>query len=233
MYKFNSKIRYSEVDFNRDLSLCSLMDYYQDCSVFHSESIGLGMQYLKENHISWVLSSWQICIEKMPKLGEEVEIATWPYEMKGFYGYRNFTMNSKSGERLSYANSIWVMIDTESGRPVKISDELRDIYGMEPPIPMESNKRKIKLPDEYEQMKEFVVPASYIDTNRHMNNSKYVLIAQEYIPAGYEYKEVHVEYKKAAVKGDVIIPRVTCAEECVTVALMSVEGRAYSVVKFV
>ena len=30
----------------------------------------------------------------MPRLGEQVTTQTWAYGMKGFYGYRNFSMNS-------------------------------------------------------------------------------------------------------------------------------------------
>ena len=80
MFEFESYIRYSEVDSNRNLSLLSLLDYFQDCSVFHSEKLGIGVDYLNSINAAWVLSSWQIRINELPKLTDRVKVQTWPYE---------------------------------------------------------------------------------------------------------------------------------------------------------
>ena len=56
-----------------------------------------GVDFLKDNEHAWVLSSWQICFNRMPRLMETVTVCTWPYEMRGFYGYRNFLMKDSDG----------------------------------------------------------------------------------------------------------------------------------------
>ena len=48
IYQFDSRVRYSEVDENRRITLLSILNYFQDCSSFHSEKIGFGIDYLKE-----------------------------------------------------------------------------------------------------------------------------------------------------------------------------------------
>ena len=101
MYHYKSRIRYSELDETGHLKLESLLDYFQDCSTFHSEDIGLGVEYLKKNHQVWVLSSWQIVVERYPKLGEIVVTGTAPYEFKGFIGFRNFLMTDEAGNDLA------------------------------------------------------------------------------------------------------------------------------------
>ncbi len=78
MYQFDSRVRYSETDEQGKLSLTGIINYLQDCSTFQSEDIGLGVQYLKDNHRAWWLSSWQIVIDRYPRLGEEIVISTWP-----------------------------------------------------------------------------------------------------------------------------------------------------------
>lgn len=40
MYAFESKVRYSEVGEDTRMTLYSVLNYFQDCSVFHSESVG-------------------------------------------------------------------------------------------------------------------------------------------------------------------------------------------------
>ena len=46
MYAFGSRIRYSETDSEGRLTLNALLNYFQDCSTFHSEDVGLGIGYM-------------------------------------------------------------------------------------------------------------------------------------------------------------------------------------------
>ncbi|MDE6320010.1 MAG: acyl-[acyl-carrier-protein] thioesterase, partial [Lachnospiraceae bacterium] len=124
MYTFDSRVRYSEVGEDGLLSLQSLLDYFQDCSTFHSEDIGLGVDYLKEKGQVWLLSAWQICIARYPSLSERIVIGTAPDEFKGFMGYRNFLMQTPGGEALAGANSIWTLLDVNTMRPAKPGKEM-------------------------------------------------------------------------------------------------------------
>ena len=76
IYSFKSKVRYSEVDKDGQLSLEALMNYFQDCSSFHSESLGVGIDFLKENHLTWMLLGWHVQIFRRPGLGEEITVGT-------------------------------------------------------------------------------------------------------------------------------------------------------------
>ena len=95
MYTFKSRVRYSEIDENQQLTLYNLVNYFQDTSTFHSESLHRGNEVLQELHCAWVLNSWQICINRLPKMAEEVVTQTWPYAFKGIFGYRNFYRSKK------------------------------------------------------------------------------------------------------------------------------------------
>ena len=53
MYAFDSRIRYSETDSEGYLTLDALLNYFQDCSTFHSEDVGLGIGYMKEIGQVW------------------------------------------------------------------------------------------------------------------------------------------------------------------------------------
>ena len=49
MYEFDSRVRYSETDAQGRMTWLALMDYFQDCSVFHSEAVNLGVEgYFKK-----------------------------------------------------------------------------------------------------------------------------------------------------------------------------------------
>ena len=47
-YTFESRIRFSEADHTEKITLPGIINYFQDCSIFQSESIGLGLDYLSE-----------------------------------------------------------------------------------------------------------------------------------------------------------------------------------------
>ena len=83
MYSFTSRIRFSEVDTHLTLTLGSVIDYFQDCSTFHSEAVGMNIARLSAMKRAWILSSWQIVPVRFPKLGEKVTISTWPYDFHG------------------------------------------------------------------------------------------------------------------------------------------------------
>lgn len=232
MYQFESRIRYSEADVNCSLTLSALLNYYQDCSVFHSEAAGVGIGYLEKNHMAWMLSSWQVCLNELPKLGDKVQIQTWAHGMKGFYGYRNFSMNRTDGSRLAYADSTWVLIDTVSGRPVKVPQEMSETYGIEEEIPMKRETRKLVIPRDMEKQEAIEVPEYFIDSNRHMNNEKYVMIAHEFLPKDFQIREFRVEYKKEAKLGDIIYPSVNITGKEVSVLLSGADERPYAIVVF-
>lgn len=232
MYSFDSRVRYSEVDESQQLSVTGIINYLQDCSTFQSEDLELGIDYLRKHHRAWWLSSWQIVIERAPKLGEEIVISTWPYDFKGIYGYRNFTIQGRQGEYLVKANSVWFFFDTEAGRPVRVGEEDVRGYGTagDAKLDMEYAPRRIALPSEYEEAPVIAVGRHHIDTNHHVNNAQYVEIAREVLPEGIKICELRVEYKKAAVLGDMMHPRVSREDNCFTVALCDGEGSPYAVV---
>ena len=232
MYQLNSKVKYSESDSNSRLKYHALFDYLQNTSTLHSEELGeSGADLLKQN-LAWILSFWQVCIDEMPNLSEDIVISTWPYKTQGLFGQRNFCVDNAKGERIVKANSIWVLIDPRTGRPVRITDEVASHYPDEPKLEMDYCDRKIAIPEEYEEKEAIKVPKYFIDTNHHVNNTKYIMVAEEYLPEDFKVKEIRVEYKNAAVLGDTIVPRVTVRDNEVTVALVDEHGKIYATVQF-
>ena len=45
MYTFESRVRYSEVDHTELITLPAIINYFQDCSTFQSEDLGVGIDY--------------------------------------------------------------------------------------------------------------------------------------------------------------------------------------------
>lgn len=230
-YSFDSRVRFSETGEDKKLTLNSIINYFQDCSTFHSETIGVGMDFLAERKQAWVLSAWQIVVKRYPSLCENIKITTWPYDFRRFFGDRNFIMEDEQGNRLAYANTLWTFIDMETGHPVKVDEEQVKVYELEEKLDMEYAPRKISIPSDSAEFPSFTVKSHHLDTNHHVNNGQYILMAQEYIPVGFTVKEMRAEYKKQAVLDDVIVPKVAEENGIFTVVLGSPSGEIYAIVE--
>lgn len=234
MYSFESRVRYSEVNSEKQLTLPSLLDYLQDCCTFQSEDLGIGVDYLAGEQAAWILSSWEIEILKYPVMGEVVRVSTWPYHFKGFYGYRNFLIENTKGEVLARANSVWVFMDTERMRPARISERVIEAYQKELGEQLTGNwgERKLAVPADGEKREPVQVARFHIDTNHHMNNGKYVQVAEEFLPEEFAVAGLRVEYKKSAMLGDMLYPAVTNEQDKTTVVLSDDANKPYAVVQF-
>lgn len=232
MYSFETRVRYSECNTNNRAGLTTLLDYLQDCCTFQSEYLGIGLEFLNEHHAAWLLSAWQVDILRYPLMGERLRIFTWPYGLKGIYGLRNFKIEDGGGEVILKADSVWVFIDTQTGKPARPMQEMHDKYPAEPRLEMEYLGRKLPELAEGEKKTPVRVPHYFIDTNHHVNNAKYILMGEEFLPEGFAVGRIRAEYKKAAVLGDVIVPSVAAGQEQVSVRLSDEDGAAYANIIF-
>ena len=231
-YSFESRVRYSEIGENGCLTLPGILNYFQDCCTFHSESIGQGMKAVENRDRIWVLSAWQVIVNRYPKMGECVVTDTAPYDFKGFMGMRNFTMETKEGERLAYANTFWTNVNKNTGLPEKLTPEDTNGYELAEKLDMEYAPRKIALPKKREKQETFTVQKHHLDTNHHVNNCQYMCMAEDFLPEDFTVRQLRAEYKKQAKLGDVICPEINKDGDKITVVLAGNDGEAYAVVEF-
>ena len=233
MFEFDSRIRYSECAQDGRLSLAGLVNYFQDCAVFHSTDVGRGPATWKEEHYAWMLASSQIVVNRYPKMNEIVRTRTQAYSFHGFEADRNFLMWDKKGELLAFANSRWIYFDTEAGRPIRVPKIEVESYGVDPEFEMEKAPRHIKMPAEgVAEKRPFKVRATNLDTNGHVNNEQYISMALAYLPAGIKVRELRVEYLSQAYLGDILAPRVYHDTEGYIVRL-DMNGKACAVMQFI
>jgi len=232
IYSFPSRVRFSECGEDGRLTLSAIVNYFQDTATFQGEELGIGVRYLQERHCAWILTSWQIVTDHFPKLSEPVEIRTWAYDFRSFYGLRNLVLLDGDGRRAAWANSVWVLMDMERMRPVKVPPNLVELYGTGPRLEMEYGPRKVPEAADGEEMPSFQVARMHLDTNHHVNNGQYIEMARSYLPESFALYETRVEYKAQAHLGDVICPKVTGGDGVVTVSLRDREGHSYCVVRF-
>lgn len=232
MYEYDSRVRFTEVDQNRRMTLMAILNAFQDCSTFHSEDIGVGMEYLEKRNRMWVLRSWKIIVYRYPGMAEHIRVGTWPYEFGKMSGQRNFRLMDAEGKMAACADTEWVLMDTKRQRPALVDAEISSAYGLEPRLSLEGESGKICLLDPLMEEEPFVIHARHLDVNHHVNNGQYVQLASEYLPEDFVIGQMRAEYRKPAVLYDEICPKVGYDGDRCTVLLGDADGKPYAVVEF-
>lgn len=117
----------------------------------------------------WIAYSWEIDIKECVRLDDEIEITTIPTHMNRFYAYRDFIVE-KNGEILAKAKAVFLLMDIERLRPVKVLDDLVKAYGREEEV---FTARDVKLEKDLDFIKDIQIRKADIDTNFHVNNAVY------------------------------------------------------------
>lgn len=233
MFSFNTKVSYSRVDRNEQVPIYEIMNYMQDCTNFHSESLGVGHKYMKSIGKVWVLISYKIKINKPIMLGQDICVGTAPTKFDSLFGLRQFFIKDDKGEYLVQADSIWVLIDLKNRKPTRITEEYLKKYKLETIFEGVTAKRKIRFKGEKHKLPAFEVKKTYIDDNGHMNNADYLRAAIEYLPECFMCKEMDIVYNKEAMEGETIIPYMYKEEEGIGISFEDEKGELHTTIKLI
>lgn len=230
-FEYAWHVRYSEVGHRGLMTLPALVNAFQDCSTFQSEALGIGMAWLKHEKRAWVLTHWHIVVDRYPSLCEEVSVGTFATGFKGVAALRNFYLKDGAGKLIARASSSWAFIDLEKGRPCRPAPCYTEPFGTHEPLELPAEARRVAVPDELTAAEPVIVRRGLIDTNEHVNNCQYVQLALDLLPRETAPHALRVDYRRAAVLGDTIYPKLAQTSERTVAALCDADGAPYAVVE--
>lgn len=206
-YEKEYKIRYNEIDVNKKLLMTSLMTFFEDIAMEQAQVLGIGLEYLEENHMTWVLYKWDITMKRYPCYGETVRVKTTPYAVRKFYASRMYQIFDEKGEEIGNAKSLWFMIDINKRRPIRISEYICNKYGLKDSDEM-LEIPNVAQPTKVDSEEDYVVRYADIDTNRHVNNERYLSWMIEAVPldivTSYMLSNIKIMYKKETLYGEAV-----------------------------
>ena len=231
-YVMPVRVRYSETNADGLINLHKILEYFQDCCIFQSESIGYKIQDELDRDRGWFLLAWNVEIERFPVLGEELQIITEPYKMKGFYGYRRFMILDSENKELASADSLWLLMDLRKKIPQRVPDDMINAYVSEVKDDTVRVKRKLRTEGEWVQREKILVGRHFLDTNSHVNNVFYGMWAEEYLPDGFPVHKIMIDYRQSSYENDVITIDTIQEEDCVRCRFRNQEDILLALVEF-
>lgn len=181
-----------------------ILSLLEDIACYHSDLVGYGITQMLYTHLSWVLLHWKVSIFSRVSYGTTVTVKTWSRNVDCIYTLRDFEIYDENENLICIASSKWVLINTNTKRISKITDDIAMKY--EPEIKSVFNENdiaKFKEPT-LPQFPSYIFKVSRhdIDFNEHMHNLNYLSYAYETLPKNiYDNSETNyfeIMYKSSS-----------------------------------
>lgn len=206
IYTEKFKIRANEVDNNGKITLPAISGLFQEIAGNHALLLNFDITDLHKQGLTWVLHRMDIEVIKLPNWRDEITIETWPAAGDTLRAYRNYRILDQDNNELVVSLSYWMMINLETRRPTRLSDEILNtrLSDREHVLPVKTDR--IGKLDETAVHKDIAVRRADLDMNRHVNNVHFLEWMMETLNEGQlaRIKKIDIQFIKEAVYGDVI-----------------------------
>lgn len=202
------KINIYNVDSRHYCKFSTLVDYLWDVVIEQSDALGETKEGFVHNDCVWVLLKYDINIYKYPKFKDTVSVSTEVTGYKKVYGYRHYTIKDSEGTLLGEADSIAILIDFNKRRPMKITPDQCEVYGLEKELENPPKLDDLTTLSDIEFSSSYTMSYSDIDSNNHVNNVKYMEMSLNNLPKeilnNYDISNIKVLFKKETSIGNTV-----------------------------
>ncbi|GAB4841428.1 hypothetical protein Ancab_022150 [Ancistrocladus abbreviatus] len=223
-YKESFIVRCYEVGINKTATVETIANLLQEVGCNHAQSVGFSTDgfattpTMRKLHLIWVTARMHIEIYRYPAWSDVVEIETW-CQAEGRIGTRrDFILKDyANGEVIGRATSKWVMMNQDTRRLERVTNEIQEEYLIHCPKTLRlafpednSSLRKIpKLENPAQYSKLGLVPRrADFDMNQHVNNVTYIGWVLESIPQEiidtHELQSITLDYRRECQHDDVV-----------------------------
>ncbi len=209
-------VRSYEVDWDGRLLLPVLFNYFEEAAGRHADELGVGLERLKLDGISWVLARMRFELEGLPRELEKVRVRTWPVGVDRLQFRRDFLLLGEQGGVLARAVSQWVVMNLETRRLERFPGFIAELRPENPAQAMPDVKPRNPAQADSPILGHFDVRKSDIDRNRHVNNVRFIGWILESVPedAGYDrLRGFDIAFKAEARYGDSVLARGQAGQE--------------------
>ncbi|MEJ2052309.1 MAG: thioesterase [Calditrichaceae bacterium] len=202
------KVRAYEVGPNGKTTVQSIFNYLQEAAGNHAAELGVSIEQLFKQNLTWVLSRVHLHIDYYPSWKQAITIETWPADKDAYYAIRDFRIMDENMKQIGMATSSWMMLDIINRKPVLIPEFIEKLKNTQQGRALNDRFEKLPKLDRVDITRNFNVRMSDLDINQHVNSVNYIEWAMESIPNDifryYNLTDVEVTYRAESKYGDII-----------------------------
>lgn len=192
----------------------------QDVAWKHAKALQFGYSDLGSRNQFWALSRITMQVTGYPRWGDTVRLESWTSGTNRLFALRDFRLYDDEERELMKAVTAWLVVDSESRRPVRPETVLQDLVVTSLPSQFQDPPEKITPPDtDHGAGVSYETTARYsdIDAQSHVNNTRYVSWMLDSLgPSWHESRHLHqlsVNFLKECVLNDVLDVSCTVSED--------------------
>ncbi|MCB0688541.1 MAG: hypothetical protein KDC53_18505 [Saprospiraceae bacterium] len=206
------KIRGYDVGISMQTDILSMIRILHDSAVDQVIDLGFSALQLAPRSLAWVLVQQYLEILDNPRLGDLVEVVTYPSGTDKVFTYRDYYMFSQEGALLAQASTTWILMNTAQRRISHFPDDISAILDKTNELEHLDRSPDIKnLTLDQEMQKIYEANYFELDFNGHISNHYFFKWILSAIPTvfllNHQLKTLNVKLKGECFAEDQIISR--------------------------
>ena len=201
------EVKFTDCDPFDNLKPSSLLSFLEESACLSADELGFGYEAIAPKNLGFIIVNSYIELSRPVKLGELLEVHTWPIRPKNIIFFRDFELYVK-GEKVGVATTRWCMIDILSFKmmPTSAFYSESDFATYNTERSVECSSWKIPaIPDGKLSYSKKVSLSDY-DHYFHVNNTKYAdfmldAFSVDEIENRY-FKKLQITYSKQCKIGE-------------------------------
>src|SRR5664280_363543 len=166
-------VRSFESDAFGYLAPAALAGYLQEAAGQSADSLGFGLSNLNRKGLTCVLVREQFALNEPIRMGDTVQVETWPSGIDRWAVLRDFRL-LKGDREVGRALTSWFVLDLQTRHPVRPKLVLTDTYHAQTPHVLPVMSEPLAALAEASLQRRFQVRFADIDANLHVTNASYI-----------------------------------------------------------
>jgi acyl-CoA thioester hydrolase len=185
VYAWKFHVRTYELDVERTVKFSAYFNYMEEAATQASAALGFDYAWYMSHQRMWVARKHTVRFHAPAVYPDELTAQTWISDMRRVQSHREYRFTrTADGAPICSARTNWVFVNADTQRPERIPEEFQR-YILDPSRALDDLDTGIRFPiqvaDPFVFTEERRVEAHELDSLDHVNNSVYVIWAEEAI----------------------------------------------------
>lgn len=115
------------LDANDHMNNIEFVRLMQEVAVGHSDAVGCTKATI-EMGAAWFVRSHSIEYKRPAAEGDTISVETWIDGTDRLRSTRKYVFRNEAGDTLALAETEWILVDRERGRPLRIPEDLINLF---------------------------------------------------------------------------------------------------------
>ncbi|MBQ7500134.1 MAG: hypothetical protein IJT91_04500 [Clostridia bacterium] len=188
-------------DFDRfyNLSPEAALSIFEDAGNLHSMAVARGVIEDSRNGLAWIITEWNYRFCRQPENGEKLIANTWTFGRLPSYAVnRNYRVTDENGNDILKCEGKFAIVDTDAGKPIKLTEELMAPYQPEEIYVFERGEfPRLREPKDPDGVTEVGLRKADTDYNGHLHNTKFISVAAQAVPDDFakNVRDIQISYR--------------------------------------